>query len=165
LIGGSALLVGMHPDEATEPIVDAAIRHGKPFAVLPCCVFPTAFPCRRLASDDPVVTYADFLVYLQQKDPCTIEFGRIPVEGRSCVVFRRTRPGGGAGTADQPIGTCRECSLAPTPADAALPRRPDWPIAQALFYGGGRRGEGWADRSKPLPFDGAGEGGFGGDLS
>ena len=30
----------MHPDEATEPIVDLAIQHSKPFAIVPCCVFP-----------------------------------------------------------------------------------------------------------------------------
>ena len=34
------VLVGMHPDQATEPIVDAALAMGKPFAVVPCCVFP-----------------------------------------------------------------------------------------------------------------------------
>ena len=30
----------MHPDEATEDIVDMAVSHGKAFAVVPCCVFP-----------------------------------------------------------------------------------------------------------------------------
>ena len=30
----------MHPDEATEPIVDKAISERKPFAVVPCCVMP-----------------------------------------------------------------------------------------------------------------------------
>jgi hypothetical protein len=26
--------------QATEPIVDLALQHRKPFAVVPCCVFP-----------------------------------------------------------------------------------------------------------------------------
>lgn len=152
LITGCALLVGMHPDEATEPIVDAAIRHGKPFAVLPCCVFPTAFPFRRLASGKPVTTYADFLVYLRDKDPHTIELGRLPVEGRNCVVFRRARPGTTATVPAQPHGTFQECGLAfVAVTDSALPQRPEWPIAQALFYGGGHRGEGWACPSRPVP--------------
>ena len=33
-------LVGLHPDEATEPIIAAALEHNVAFAVVPCCVFP-----------------------------------------------------------------------------------------------------------------------------
>ena len=33
-------VIGLHPDEATEAIVDCALAHNKPFAVVPCCVFP-----------------------------------------------------------------------------------------------------------------------------
>ena len=36
----------MHPDQATEPIVDLALRLGVPFAVVPCCVYPGLFPFR-----------------------------------------------------------------------------------------------------------------------
>lgn len=32
------LIVGMHPDEATIPIVLAARKQAKPFAVVPCCI-------------------------------------------------------------------------------------------------------------------------------
>ena len=39
----AALLVGFHPDEATDFIVDAALTSRKPFAVVPCCVFPKLF--------------------------------------------------------------------------------------------------------------------------
>ena len=42
------VVVGLHPDEATDAIVDAALAARKPFAVVPCCVFPSAFPHRRL---------------------------------------------------------------------------------------------------------------------
>jgi len=34
------VIIGMHPDQATEDIVDVAIQYQKPFAVVPCCVFP-----------------------------------------------------------------------------------------------------------------------------
>ena len=37
-------LVGLHPDEATEAIVDCALANRKPFAVVPCCVFPRCPP-------------------------------------------------------------------------------------------------------------------------
>ena len=42
------LIIGMHPDQATEPIVDMALKYLKPFAVVPCCVFAHENPHRRL---------------------------------------------------------------------------------------------------------------------
>ena len=40
-IGGKQpLVVGMHPDQATEDIVDIALKHKLNFAIVPCCVFP-----------------------------------------------------------------------------------------------------------------------------
>lgn len=44
----SSLIVGMHPDQATEAIVRAAVMMRKPFAVVPCCVFAREFPERSL---------------------------------------------------------------------------------------------------------------------
>lgn len=35
-----SLVVGLHPDQATDSIVDFALQHSKSFAVVPCCVFP-----------------------------------------------------------------------------------------------------------------------------
>ena len=40
LLAGCSVVVGMHPDQATDAIVDFALQAGKPFAVIPCCVFP-----------------------------------------------------------------------------------------------------------------------------
>jgi hypothetical protein len=78
----SSLLLGLHPDEAilsqfylflptpilpnhvfqaTEPIVAASCAFKRPFAVVPCCVFPRKFPHRYLVESTgelvPVVTY------------------------------------------------------------------------------------------------------------
>eukprot|EP00002_Diphylleia_rotans_P036489 TRINITY_DN8044_c0_g1_i1.p1 TRINITY_DN8044_c0_g1~~TRINITY_DN8044_c0_g1_i1.p1 ORF type:complete len:435 (-),score=89.26 TRINITY_DN8044_c0_g1_i1:47-1351(-) len=63
-----SILVGMHPDQATEPITDAAVRFGKPFAILPCCVFAKEFPHRRLPCGKQVVLYDEFVDYLCLKD-------------------------------------------------------------------------------------------------
>src|SRR3546814_9958832 len=41
-----SLIVGMHPDQAAEPIVDFAMANNKPFAVVPCCVYSSCFPKR-----------------------------------------------------------------------------------------------------------------------
>ena len=43
----------------TEPIVDVACRLGKPFAVVPCCVFPRLFPHRRLPDGREPKLYDD----------------------------------------------------------------------------------------------------------
>jgi hypothetical protein len=55
LIASCAALVGLHPDEATEHIVDIALARGKPFAVVPCCVMPHLFPPRNLTSSGALV--------------------------------------------------------------------------------------------------------------
>jgi hypothetical protein len=45
----------LYADQATEPIVDGAIRAGKPYAVVPCCVFASLAPHRRTPTGEPVV--------------------------------------------------------------------------------------------------------------
>ncbi|KAF1772834.1 Nucleic acid-binding, OB-fold [Phytophthora cactorum] len=51
-----SVFVGMHPDEATEAIVDAALKLGKPFAIVPCCVMSRVFPDRQCQDGTPVDT-------------------------------------------------------------------------------------------------------------
>ena len=48
LVEECGVLVGLHPDQATGAIVEAAIHHRRPFAVVPCCVFAREFPFRRI---------------------------------------------------------------------------------------------------------------------
>ena len=50
LLQQASIFVGLHSDQATETIVDYALLSGRPFAVVPCCVFPKLFPTRRLVS-------------------------------------------------------------------------------------------------------------------
>ena len=68
----------MHPDGATESIVDFALAHGKPFAVVPCCIYyPT-----------PPMSYQRFIKYLVAKAPpnvirtCVLDF-----EGKNVCVY------------------------------------------------------------------------------
>jgi hypothetical protein len=82
-------IVAMHPDQATEPAVDHAIRRGVPFAVVPCCVCWRAAPDRRLRSGEAVRTYEQFLQYLTEK---SVPRGRVQraelgFGGRNVVVF------------------------------------------------------------------------------
>jgi hypothetical protein len=39
LVRDCSMLVGMHPDQAAEQIIDCALRLKKPFCVVPCCKF------------------------------------------------------------------------------------------------------------------------------
>ena len=50
LLEKASIFIGLHSDQATEAIVDQALLSGRPFAVVPCCVFPKLFPTRRLVS-------------------------------------------------------------------------------------------------------------------
>jgi hypothetical protein len=73
-------------DQATEPIVDFALARDKPFAVVPCCVFPKLFPERRLPEGVPVVDYPQFVRYLQLKSP-SIRTGYLNTKGRNLVLY------------------------------------------------------------------------------
>jgi len=81
-----SMFIGMHPDEATEPIVTTALSMRKPFAVVPCCVFPKKFPERKLPDGSPVQSYEDFLQYLSAKHR-GIRRTRLNFYGRSEVLY------------------------------------------------------------------------------
>jgi hypothetical protein len=88
LVKQASCLVGLHPDECTEAILDKALLYGKPVAIVPCCVFPHMFPDRYLADrpDVPVTTYEDFLHYLLEKDD-RLQRATLPFEGRNQVIY------------------------------------------------------------------------------
>ena len=73
-IRNCSILVGMHPDQATEAIIDlASVGIHKPFAVVPCCVMPKLFPNRKYpttkqgSESSTVRSYNRFCDYLLQK--------------------------------------------------------------------------------------------------
>jgi len=74
----AALIVAFHPDSATEPAIDYALERAIPFAVVPCCVFPSLFEERRYQGRK-VSGYESFVGYLMEKDArmreATLEFG------------------------------------------------------------------------------------------
>ncbi|EEY53595.1 uncharacterized protein PITG_07280 [Phytophthora infestans T30-4] len=86
LFTDSSVLVGMHPDEATEAIVDAALTLGKPFAIVPCCVMSRVFPDRQCQDGTPVDTYDTFVRYLLEKHP-SIQREFLPFAGRNQVLY------------------------------------------------------------------------------
>ncbi|KAG0287210.1 hypothetical protein BGZ98_004766 [Dissophora globulifera] len=90
MLQGASILIGMHPDQATEPIVDMALKHNKPFAVVPCCVFALDNPHRRLASGGEVNTTLEFIQYLIEKARSAESLHKefLPFDGMNIVVYR-----------------------------------------------------------------------------
>ncbi|KAG0091523.1 hypothetical protein BGZ93_007523 [Podila epicladia] len=89
ILESASILIGMHPDQATEPTVDMALKHRKPFAVVPCCVFAHENPERRLRGGGEVNTTFEFIQYLMEKEssvPMQKDF--LPFDGMNIVVHR-----------------------------------------------------------------------------
>jgi hypothetical protein len=84
----SSVVIGMHPDEATEHIVDEALKVGKPFAVVPCCVFPSLFRERRLFNGKTVRSLEQFIQYLLEKDTGILVQVLENVPGCNTVVYK-----------------------------------------------------------------------------
>ncbi|KAG0236737.1 hypothetical protein BGX31_003829 [Mortierella sp. GBA43] len=89
ILEGASILIGMHPDQATEPTVDMALKYGKSFAVVPCCVFGHENPHRRLSNGGEVNTTLDLIQYLIEKDTAgTTRKEFLAFDGMNIVVFR-----------------------------------------------------------------------------
>ncbi|CAG9464591.1 unnamed protein product [Pedinophyceae sp. YPF-701] len=81
-----SLVVGMHPDQATDPIVEAGLRGGgKAFCVVPCCVFARENDHRRLPDGRPVSTHDELIRYLAGLDP-GIVVEELPIGGQNIAV-------------------------------------------------------------------------------
>eukprot|EP00980_Cylindrotheca_fusiformis_P003148 scaffold721_cov131-Cylindrotheca_fusiformis.AAC.38 len=61
------LIIGFHPDQATDPAIDLAEELGIPFCIVPCCVFPSEFPNRLLADGSQVRSYTQLIEFLKLK--------------------------------------------------------------------------------------------------
>ena len=101
----TSICTGMHPDEATEPIIDLCLRSRKPFAVVPCCVFPQQNQHRRLLDGTRVRSYEQFVAFLQAKDP-EIRLARLPFEGRNLVLFHLGTTAHGSGHQRAAMAPC-----------------------------------------------------------
>mmetsp|Transcript_10319 Transcript_10319/g.24769 ORF Transcript_10319/g.24769 Transcript_10319/m.24769 type:complete len:393 (-) Transcript_10319:42-1220(-) len=86
LLDDVSVLVGLHPDQPTEEILDVALQLHKPVAIVPCCVFPCFFPQRTLPCGSSVQSYDQFLEYLLLKDP-RLRRCELPFEGRNNVIY------------------------------------------------------------------------------
>jgi hypothetical protein len=86
LLDGMSVIIGLHPDQPTEDILDVALLCDKPFAIIPCCVFPCFFPLRTLPCGSFVQSYDQFLEYLLLKD-ARLRRRELPFEGKNVVIY------------------------------------------------------------------------------
>jgi hypothetical protein len=106
IMANCSILVGLHPDQATGDLVDYALAHNKPFAVVPCCTFHEHFRDRFLPSGKPVKSYADLVQWILAKDSRILK-DELPTGGRNIVLhFLCQSPdqGPGAGAGEAPGG-------------------------------------------------------------
>ena len=82
------LLLGLHPDEATDVIIVEAARRRVPFVVCPCCVLPTASRFDR----QPLYRFwLEHLVSLAQRHSFNVLQTALPMAGKSNVIIGRPR--------------------------------------------------------------------------
>ena len=84
-LSNASLLIGLHADNATEAIIDAALQYKLPFCVVPCCVFGNYFN-RQLEDGTHVMDYREFIEYLLQKDS-RFRKETIPFPGRNIAIW------------------------------------------------------------------------------
>jgi len=92
LVRDSVLVVSMHGDQATEPAIDFALETGKPFAVVPCCVYSREFPKRVGPKGGHVRAYGEFIDYLLAKDT-GIKAVELDFEGKNILLYHLGRGG------------------------------------------------------------------------
>ena len=86
LINKSSLIIGMHPDEATDFIIDIAMKNNKSFAVVPCCVFPKIFVNRFLKNGEFVSDYPKYIKFIEEKIPeYKVDF--LEIIGRNKIIY------------------------------------------------------------------------------
>eukprot|EP01038_Epipyxis_sp_PR26KG_P009435 gene9435-12714_t len=86
IIQNCSIIVGVHPDQATEHIIDFSLRNNKPFAIVPCCVCNKQFPKRKTSDGMSVKVYKDFIDYLIAKSD-SIKAVQMDFEGRNILLY------------------------------------------------------------------------------
>eukprot|EP00793_Prasinoderma_coloniale_P005357 PRCOL_00004765-RA len=74
-------------NEATDWVLDYALEHDLPFAVVPCCVHWKAFPSRQV-DGKPVRTIDDLIEYLKRRGGPGTLTAELDFEGQSTVVYK-----------------------------------------------------------------------------
>lgn len=74
------LIVGLHPDGATEHIIKAAVIQSKPFIVIPCCIIPQFTKMK--------YDFNTWIKYLRSMSSRILEC-QLPMTGKNIVLYSR----------------------------------------------------------------------------
>lgn len=83
------LLVGLHPDAATDLIIFTAAKYHKPFVIVPCCVKKNKIPYRRgpkIKGKTNFDYWNEHLIRTSQNFGFRTEINFLPIEGRNLVI-------------------------------------------------------------------------------
>ena len=81
-------VIAMHPDQATDAVIEFAIERRLPFAIVPCCVYSKDFPHRRLRSGARVSTHRDLVDHLIERAfAVDVHARELPFPGKNIVVY------------------------------------------------------------------------------
>jgi hypothetical protein len=87
LLEGCGLVIGFHPDQATDGVIDFAVASGKAVVLVPCCVFAREFPERRRENGGDVTSFEDLVEYCTERlRGSRTEF--LPYNGRNLALVR-----------------------------------------------------------------------------
>jgi hypothetical protein len=82
------LLVGMHPDEATDLIIYEAKRRRLPFMIVPCCVLPNMYPFDKMVCQkDAFGRWVNHLVRLSEKEGFKVFTTNLDIKGKNMVII------------------------------------------------------------------------------
>ncbi|KAG2484381.1 hypothetical protein HYH03_016797 [Edaphochlamys debaryana] len=81
-----SVVAAMHPDQAAEPAARLALALGVPFAIVPCCVYATEFPARKLADGQQVRSYEQLCQFLAELGGEGV--ATLPFEGKNQLIYR-----------------------------------------------------------------------------
>lgn len=84
------MLVGMHPDEATDIIIHEAIVRNVPFCVVPCCVLPTVTEYHGNNDRSDMGAYRSWIAHLKRyatKNGYTVQETLLPIHGKNIALF------------------------------------------------------------------------------
>ncbi len=83
---GYGLVVGMHPDGATDEIIAYACKHKVPFAVCPCCIIESA---TAFWGAHKFSAWVDHLCLFAEKRGMHVDTFDLNMAGRSTVIVGR----------------------------------------------------------------------------
>lgn len=80
-------IVGLHPDQSTDYIIDYALKTSKPFAVIPCCLHSKQFSGKKNVERQAIRDFEKLLEFYKRKAPGCIFSSTLDFDGKNTVLY------------------------------------------------------------------------------